>query len=408
VTLKRALFLLLAFLLPLDGLPSIRVAVGKLSVSSLDLLIMAVLYLELLESALTGSRAPRYSRRISALLLLAAAFSTVSLLYIPSYRMGFDIRVTLNLIYLLVIVFLASRMIRDRVFLRQTLLAVLMGGVVMATSTVLKSLGFELPGDLRTTQLELGPFVVGVTGVTNVGIPFTVPILAAFPVVLLRTVLPSLWLRLPMIAILAMAAAISFTRHLWVALVIEVLVLLALTARFSGRSHRRAIAASALLAGLIGLVVGAPQIVDFLTGLRPTTVYGRLAGFLHAIDLISESPMTLLFGAGKGLFVATFRLSTVPHSFFLDLLNSKGLVTLLVIVAVLVSLAVHLWRSARWHAGAGRRDHAAQAVTFLTILAGLMGAGLFTPIMSSLAFLMMLGIATAFVSLDERSRAVPP
>lgn len=86
--LKRGLFLFLILLFPTDGTDFLRITLRGLSISLLDLLLVAILYLDLLDSALLGFQAPRFSQRVAWLAVAAASLSTVSLLYIPPTGWG--------------------------------------------------------------------------------------------------------------------------------------------------------------------------------------------------------------------------------------------------------------------------------------------------------------------------------
>ncbi len=398
--LKRTLFLLLILLLPADGTDFLRLTFRGLSVSLLDLLLVAVLYLDFLDGALAGFQAPRFSLRIAWLAVAAAALSAVSLLYIPPYRMSSDVKLTLNLLQLAVTAYLAARIFRSYERLRPALLALALCASVVALATVAKGFGLDIPGDVRTTARAFGPLTLGVSGLTQIPGPISLVLLAAFPVVALPGVIRPAAGRGALALLLATAAVVTFSRSLWLALLVEVLFVAGL-AVFSGERRGRRLAgglALATVAGVLGLA--GPQLFELLVALRPTTVSGRLTGFAHALELATTTPAAFLFGAGKGNFRLWTGSATVPHNAILDLLVAKGVLTVIAFLGLQLWLMARLTRRLR---SADRRS-ADLARMFLTCLVGLLAFGLASPTMTSLVLWTMIALAAAFVSVSDGVR----
>ncbi len=404
--LKRYLFLLLIVLLPADGTDQLRVTIRGVGVSALDLLLVAILYLDLLEGALAGFGSPRFARRLGWLAVAATCLSAVSLLYISPYRMSADVKVTLNLAQLAVTCYLAARTFGSRPQLSSGVRALLAAVSIVALATVLKSLGLDVPGDVRTAARPVGPLTLGVAGLTQIPGPISLVLLAAFPAAVLPVVVARRAIRLPLAVLLATAAVVTFSRTLWLALAVQVLVLLAGEALAAPRTQRRLAAGLGLGLAVAVLASAGPRLFQLLVGLRPTTVSGRLAGFANAFELATSSPLTFLFGAGKGTFRLWTGAGTVPHNALLDLLVAKG------VLAVLVFLGLQLWLMARlWRLTRSAGAHAGLARMFFTSLAGLLAYGLASPTMTSLVLWVVIGLAAALVCLAEAEaplREQPP
>ncbi len=395
--LKRTLFLLLILLLPADGTDFLRLTFRGLSVSLLDLLLVAVLYLDFLDGTLIGFQAPRFSLRLGWLAVAAATLSAVSLLYIPPFRMSSDIKVTLNLLQLAVTTYLAARVFRTYERLRPALLALAVSASAVALATVGKGFGLEIPGDVRTTARAFGPLTLGVSGLTQIPGPISLVLLAAFPVAALPGVIRSTGLRASIALLLALAAIVTFSRSLWLALLVEVMFI-AGTAVFAGVRRSRRLAAGVGLAALTAFLAAAgPRLFELLVALRPTTVSGRLTGFANALELATTTPVAFLFGAGKGNYRLWTGTSTVPHNAILDLLVAKGVLTVIVFIALQLWLMARLARRLR----SADPSTAELARLFLTCLVGLLAFGLASPTMTSLVLWTMIALAAACVSISE-------
>lgn len=402
VTPKKILFVLLMFVLPVDGTPLVRLRLGELDVSAVDLLLAAILYVDGLDALLAGVRIARPVATALLLSVATAVLSTVSLLWLSTAEVGYDLKLTLNLLELVVLVHLAVRIVDDRPMLRRALLALVAGTGVVAAFTWAKSAGFDLPGFVRTTaRFSLGPFLVGVSGLTFAGVAFSVALLAAIPAALSKGVVRPLAARGALGLLLGFAAVLLYSRSLWIALAAQLLLLLGLAAAGApagGRPRARL----ALFAGVatVALVEG-PGLLRGVIGLRPRTVVQRLSGFSHGWELAAQGPGTLLFGAGKNLFVDTVRAGEVPHNFLVDLLVSKGLLTLLAFLSLLALAAARLVRRLR----AGDDDGRRLATVLLAALAGNVVLGLFAPITNSMTFLTLVALAVAFDAAEEGAAA---
>ncbi len=397
--LKRVFFLLLIVLLPADGTDYLRVTIRGVGVSILDLLLVAILYLELLDGALIGFRVPRFAQAIGVLAVFAACLSAVSLVYVSPYRMGADLKVTLNLLQLAVTVYLAARTFRSRASLRLALQVLLASVSVIGLATVLKSLGLDIPGDARTTARAFGPLTFGVSGLTQIPGPISLVLLAAFPAAVLPAVIRSRLMRAFLGLLLVTAAAVTFSRSLWLALAVQALLVLFLGAFSSQGGRRRWLAGSGLVAALGLLSWTGPRLFELVIGLRPTTVSGRLAGFANALDLATTTPTAFLFGASKDSFRLWTGAATVPHNAILDLLVAKGVLTVMAFLAIQIWIMARLWRSVRDDRGPG----AELSKVLLIALAGLLAFGLTSPTMTSLVLWVVLALAATLVSIDRRS-----
>jgi hypothetical protein len=389
LSLDRGLLLLFLFLLPIDATQYLRFEVYGYQVSILDLLLVALLFLVFLTSAIRGLALGRFPRAVLARLGLALLLSLVSLLYIPSGLMGYDVKMTLNFVEFAVLIFVCAYQIDDFRFLRQCTLAVLLGCSIVAVLTLLKSYGFDLPGYQRASaRFHVGPFLVGVSGLTH----HVAMLIGALPIALGDAVLSSRAVRAGLSLLLGFALFIGYARGVWLGAAVALAVHVFLLWRRTRSSGLQALGALSLLVCLGVLLVEGPELYRTLVDLRPGTVKVRVAGYLTSVDLATESPLTFLFGAGKGRFAMVFG-EGVPHNVFLELLVSKGILTLL----VLVSLVGLLIRALVPLLGAAASPVRAYAEMGLVTLAGMITEGCFAPITNSLYFWVEIALVTAFV-----------
>ena len=93
----------------------------------------------------------------------------------------------------------------------------------------------------------------------------------------------------------------------------------------------------------------------------------------------------------------------MPHNVYLDVLVSKGLLTLIAFLAT-VGLALYgVWRATR--AGGADPRHQAIGMSILVALIGMLGEGLFMPVTTALPFLTMLALACAFAGSETVTAA---
>ncbi len=401
MTIKRALFFLLMTLLPIDGTDFLRLPVGEFRASFNDIIVVVLLYLDFLDGMLRGYRGTHMLRFLSALVLAILAFSAVSLLYVPGVGFAYDVKMTLNFAELLIIVFLALRIVTDVKTLETALTALVLGASIVALGTALKSAGFDIPGDVRTSaRYHIGPFLVGVTGIVGRGLSFDMALLGAFPVVLVGRVARSVPARAILVALLGFGGILTYSRSLWLALAIEVVVVLALDSILETRVLPRIFAMCGVLTAGAYLAIEGPGLYEALVRLRPQTVTSRLAGYEYAWRLATASPLEFLFGAGKGLFASTFVYAGVPHNFFLDLLVSKGVLTLAAFVLFLGVLMAGLFRLV--FDRRGRPEPVRRlALVLLSAMVGTLSEGLFAPITTSMNFLAILALSGALIAMTE-------
>lgn len=254
---------------------------------------------------------------------------------------------------------------------------------------------------MRVTARPFGPFTLGVSGLTQIPGPISLVLLAAFPAVTLPVVFRRWTIRAPLAALLVLAAIVTFSRSLWLALAVEVLVLIGITMLADVPLHRRLAAGTGLATAVGALLWFGPRLFDLLVALRPTTVSGRLEGFSNAIQLSLTTPVAFLFGAGKGTFRLWTGALTVPHNAVLDLLVAKGVLTVIVFLGLQLWVMARLWRRMR----PGRPGAGAETADFarllFTSLVGLVAFGLVSPTMTSLVLWTMIALACAFVSIGE-------
>jgi len=388
-------------LLPMDGTDYLRLPIGTFRVSFNDLFLTLVLYFDFLDGMAMGFRFSKFLWRIGSVVFLITMLSAVSLLYVPSVGFAYDVKMTLNFLEFLVLLYLTTRIVLDVETLRRALMALVFGASLVAAGTWAKSLGFDVPGQERSGGVVffLGPFLVGVTGIVGSGLSFDMALLGAFPAVLVRRIFPSNFVRWPLLVLLGFAGFIVYSRGLWLSLLVELMVVLALGMMIEDRPFRKRIAAAGWVVATGALLFFGPSLYHSLIELRPVTVTYRLAGYLYAWKLSTQGLVEFLFGAGKGFFAATFVYTGVPHNFFIDLLVSKGILAVLVFLSLLTAIGWMLFFLVLGKTPGASPEARWLALVLLTSLLGTVTEGLFAPITTSMNFLAVVSLSTALLSI---------
>jgi len=321
---KQVLFLLYIFLLPIDGTNYINFYIGFIHISILDLLLVLMLYIISLEGFYKGFKVPFFITKITVLLLLASVISLISLAYIPKENIGFDIKLSLNMLEFAALIFIASNIINDGVYLKKVLITLSLSVTIISVATMLKSIGFDIPGDVRgESRAYVGPFFIGVTGITRAGMGFSSLVLAAFPLVLNERIVKYRFVRIVIISVMIIAAIIAFSRSLWVGMCIQFVLYMSLFQMMKRSLLKRLIVSLIIVGSLLLLLLYWQSIFASLVEIRPSTVRQRIDGYFDGLHLVISSPKYFLFGYGLGAFVLQSQKSVLPHNFLLEMIISK-------------------------------------------------------------------------------------
>jgi hypothetical protein len=375
--------------------------IGAFEFSILDLLLFAMFYIVISEIAVTKSHIPQFILIPSLMLLSAALISAISFSYIFYKYIYYDIKITLKLFEHAVLIFVATYIIRDIFFIRKVLLTLCLGIFILSVLTVVKSLGFQMPGIVRMTGEQFGPFFIGTVAFSTDAIYPSLLILTVFPLVFYNVVFRFRAIRILLCFFLILTAIISFTRSLWISLAIQIIMFFILSFRKSKEVSKKMITAVLLLMIVTTLSYYAIHISTSLLELRPMTVENRILGYFQAIKMVTSSPLYLLFGIGKGFFVSKSLGSVVPHNFLLDLLISKGLIVMSIVLILICIIIMELFKIIK----NSRLDNSFIMETYanqlLIILIGLFIEGLFVPLTNSIVFWTGIAIMCSFISINK-------
>jgi len=237
-------------------------------------------------------------------------------------------------------------------------------------------------------------------------IPFDLTILAAYPIIFHSKIIKNKALQVALFCMLSMAAIISLTRSLWLAMLFQIGLAYYLAIFKKYNTTKKILLIMTLISFLIALYT---TVYDDFINMRKDTTEHRVLGYILAIKLATDSLCNFLFGAGKGTFVHQFYTLTgregVVHNLFLDVLAAKGILTLIPLCLVIFtsyrSMATLDKVSPRLESAARHR------VTVQLIVAGMLVDGLLLPLANSTPFWSFLALSYATRSLPAPREKVP-
>ncbi len=397
------LFLIYILILPVETSDYLQFYVGFLRISVVDLLLLAVLYLLLIKRLTSKSKVSSLPTIFVFLFLLAILSSIVSFFYIPwNEYISYDVKMTLNLFEFLAVFYITTYLVRDINILNKILLTLCISLLALSVLTIFKSIGFDLPGFQRGAHpLQVGPFYIGIVALVSI-LPVSLLILGTFPIVMSSIVIKRLWIRIPLIVLYLVSALLTYSRSLWIALILEILLMIYYASIVKTSLTRKIFFTGVIPALLLLLYKYFNEIYLFFEGLRPETAHSRLSGYQLVADLVSSKIHFLLFGAGRGTFVQSYSWSfgkeLVAHNFLLDILVSKGLITLLFMLSAIFVIIYDVFKIKK----TGLLNTNSYSILFIISISGMIMEGMMTPISNSLMFWTYLALAYSFVLIVKR------
>ncbi len=405
LSLKRLLFLMYVFLLPIDATTFFKFHVGFLYITILDLIIVIIFFLILAESAISDLIISHFELKIYILFLMAFMFSLVSLSYIHSEYVSYDIKISLSMLEFTVLIFITVQIINDMNFLEKVMKTLCLSVFIISFLAFIKSLGFDVPGYVRTASMKMGPFSLGVLGGMNGMMHFAVLILATLPFVLKGVMFKSQTVRLIFSAFYLLASILSLSRSLWISLTVQIILFIWFLSIFTKKPHMKLMVLIVLLSTVLTLTIYMKDIFESLINIRQATYTSRLEYVYLGIKMITSNPLYFLFGAGKGSFY-NIAGGAIAHNLFLDLLISKGFVTTLIITLFLYEIVVQLFKIIKKTKIEVSPKIKIYSSLFLIALAGMLTEGQSAPITNLIMFWTVVAIICSFISIVNKNESI--
>jgi hypothetical protein len=398
MSLEKFLVLTLIIVLPFDATEYLHLNLGTFNINPVDIVILLSLIIVILKHLVI--QVPiKITSDLLMFLLLAFGCSLINLAWLkPS---GFDLKISLNYLEYLALFYVFSQVIRDEAFIKRLLRLFLLIVTCVSVFTILMSLGFELPclsGLVRKTPFSLWVFRIGVVGLEGQFAPFSLFLAGAIPLLWQKTLVTQRWLRIVLNVLFFLAALVTGARGLYVSL-IALIVAWAYFGYFrSLTGKKRLIAFVGLILGVVFLAALSLPFLELMEKMRPQTVDQRGTNYLLALNLATSDILNFLFGYGKSQFISTTNISV--HNFLLDILVSKGALTLIFVIALYSAIFYRLVRMPGW------RDTAFMQIRMSLMMGffGMVMVGLFDVITSSIIFWTYLALIYAY-SLIPRKKA---
>jgi len=387
------------FFLPFSDVAIFNYKIGILNISIFEILIISITLLLISRHTLKGYNVFVIPTRIYWIFIILFSFSLISLTW--SIESKYDVKISLNIIEYFLLFYIFSSIVKNEHDIKTIFIVIVISSVLYSMITILHSLGLHFPAFQRHTEASLGPFHLGGHPLADSVMPFDLSILAAYPILLRKTIMRHKIVQKILICILIIGAMISYTRSLWLSLIFQTLLFSYTTILKKPDILKKLI----LIISLI-LILSSVYLIfyDDFINIRKDTAEHRVLGFYLALNMATESISSFLFGAGKGSFVHQFYLITghegVVHNLFLDILVAKGFITLILICALIfLAYTPKVSQPEGFLHGAPPESY---QFTLQLVIAGMLFEGLFVPLGNSTAF-------WSFIALGYGSRnLIPP
>jgi len=403
LSITEYLFLTYIIFLPIQTSDYLQFNVSFLRISVVDILLSATLYFVLIKRIATNSQLSFIPIKFVLFFSLAIISSTISFFYLPwNEDIFYDIKTTLNFFEFLAVFYVTMSIVRNKAMLDKVLFTLCISLLAFSVLTILKSIGFDVPGFQRGGHVQFGPFDIGTIALFESIMPISLLTLMTFPIVISGTVIKRLWFRVPLIVIYLTAALITFSRSLWIALILQIFPYIYFIF-FAKIGLMKKIFFICFIPALILLLYAYfNEIYLFIEDIRPHTIRSRLHGYQVAIDRVLSQPHFLLFGAGKGSYIQSYswfegRASSI-HNFALDILVGKGLVTLLFLLSSIYIIIYDLFKIKKIDS----LNTNSYSILFIVAISGIIMEGMMAPITNSLIFWTSLALAYSFILIVKR------
>lgn len=388
---KLLVFAILIFL-PFDSTDYLQFKIAGFQIGAVDITILVALIVVIMKNLATQDHI-RMAPELMMVMLLAFGISLVSLIW--TWPSKLDLKISLNYLEYIGLFYIFSQISKEEAFIESLLRFLLLVVASLAVLTILKSLGVNLSGRERLETIPLWIFRIGVVGMEGQFAPFSLFLVAAIPLVWQKNLIRRNWVRSGLNLLFLTAAIVTGARGLYVSLIALVLarVYFGYFRRLPGKNKILAIAG--LIIGIIILASMSMTFIELLEKIRPKTVAQRMRNYLLAVDFSTSEFASFLFGYGKSNYVD--RTNVVVHNFLLDILVSKGALTLIINIIIYYIIFHNLMKI---EGGSGSNSRDIKTSLFLGFF-GMLIVGQFDAISTSIIFWTYLAIIYAFTLITK-------
>lgn len=393
---SQFLYLLYIFLLPIDEVGPLAFNVGGLHVTILDVILLILLYLVLSKQFVAREYPGKYIYYICICLVIAFPFSIISFIYLPHDNIMYDIKISLVLFEFSALIYITADVIKNLEFLNKVIHTFVLSCLLVSIATILKSIGLPIYGSSRVLTSTIGPFTLGHIGIMHQALGLSIMICVALPFVINYYLNRRNINILLVFFIILMATLITYSRGLWIAVGFQIYIYLALIMFCHNDILKRFTVGLILFVITICTLLTGPAIYSLLSQLREATVIGRMEGYFDGINLLVSNPIFFVFGAGKGHFVTVYGDgTTMVHNFILDLLVSKGILTVIAVIAAFFIIAKRFQQNFQRNIV----NYNDISLAYISAFAGLFIMGLSAPFFTSIHFWTFFAITCAYLEL---------
>jgi len=380
--------------------------VGFIQVSAIDLILLFLFSRFIIDITVTGKIYPTpFAFTIFKLMFIVFLISLIPLVYISSSFIFYDYKITLNFLEHAALIIIFSQIIREKSYLKVVLFTLCLCALAASFITVLISLGVPFPGDFRSKVMRIGPVLIGIKSfIEQGGTNLKGFILFSFPFALKDKVIKYWPLRFIFALTLLLACIVMGDRSFWLSILLQIIIFMVYYSIFSKISYWKLMMLSITILFIAILALNSRVLYSGIVNIRPQTFESRIEGYIIGVKLATSNPLHLLFGAGKGMFVEIVNYNMVPHNFFLDLLVSKGLITLVLVLLMLCLIISKLIKIIKTSRIEKNTEKEAYAILLLISLAGFFSDAMSTSMVNSKTLWTTIALTCAFISICQKSR----
>ena len=337
-------------------------------------------------------------------LLCLVLLSIVNMLYVYGYgynvagSLSLDIKMTLNLIFYVLLIIISLHVLMDLNRVIVALRLVCISTTVIVLATIMKSLGLNLIGFQREVMHSIGYFTIGVVGLLDGPLSFSMLMLATLPMIYMNINLSNKASRIVWALFLLFSTIIVYSRNLWVSTIVQLLILVLLKEKHLRRSENIRERILIILFAAILLCIAIFNFAPSAYRIREHTVDMRIEGFKYILERIFLDIFDLMFGLGKGPVASALgnvegKEAVVIHNFVVGILVSKGLIYLFVQLYFIYMVCRDLYRNIL---NTVDPNMILISIVLISGLIGMIMEGMFAPIENSLAFWALISISISY------------
>ncbi|MDM8536269.1 O-antigen ligase family protein [Desulfobacterales bacterium HSG17] len=287
------------------------------------------------------------------ILLAWAVESLISVFWIEGQIWGYDYKRPLNFIEYFVILLVLSTGIDNKRILYKSIYLYIICAYLIAGLTLLKSIGFDIPGKERTTLQTIGIFKYGVIAICGNVDSYASLTLPLIPIVIIsltcgHPLKNNKILLLILFFLTIFMISLNGSRSTYLSIIFSICVSLYLSFKYNNQIYLiKKFFYLIMSILLINLVIYSEVLYNLLASIRSRTIEQRLMGYRIAMEMSFNDYHHFIWGAGKDNFLSKIYLilneRIVPHNAIIDELVSDGFIGVMLMVLfflIVVQLSV--------------------------------------------------------------------